>query len=286
MFSKNILRNIKTNPSFLISGVVVLIVLILFSKKLLAKNNETSIQNKEKIKQEIIIDNVGSSNNTASKSGYLSQKVVLAKTTPYITPTISNIKNAPKENNSKEEPTPTITPTKIIFQPTNTPTITKVPTTTPTVAVKLTPTTTPTTTPVTQILSTGAQSERKETMLFPQGNFTPDGKGKVEIVANKNSNGYWDFAVTGSFEKLIPNRNYQFWIYNINGSSNNEAKFTTDSNGNGSINTTINHAQSRDPVSSIRVYEIPPGGEVPNDPTACFDISTTSIPCIKASIYF
>ena len=162
-------------------------------------------------------------------------------------------------------------------------TVTNTPTPTVTIALTETPTPSPTV-PVVTITSIQTNNQIN---LLPQSPYTPNGLGTAMVSVVRNSNGYWDFNFeSATFTSLEPNRNYQLWICNINCSSNNEAKFTTDAAGNASIPNVLiaGHNQNNDPVSRVVVYEMPPlGQEIPNDPKACFMVGTNSTPCLRTS---
>ena len=176
---------------------------------------------------------------------------------------------------------PTPTPTRVIVTPS--PVLTSsTPTPTPTSGplANSTPTPTPTVTP-------SVSTETKEVSLFPASSATPNASGRTTIKAIKNANGYWDFVVSGEFKSLQPNRLYQFYICGSNCSSHTLAKFSTDGDGGGNLSeVVINHAQSRDPVSRVVVWEVPPQGEIKEDPTTCYGLSLSSPACLSASVYF
>jgi len=103
----------------------------------------------------------------------------------------------------------------------------------------------------------------------------------MEVI--KNSNGYWDFVLTGEITKLMPSREYQVWLCGANCSSNTEARFNTDESGHKTLSNAkiAGHNQKGDPLNRIVIYEVSKPGAIPDDPTACFLVSNDSTPCLK-----
>jgi hypothetical protein len=195
---------------------------------------------------------------------------------------VASITPTPRQPSPTPTLQPSITPTGVAASAT--PTVKTVPSNTPTVK----PTNTPTNTLTPQATATPAiETLQWNADLGQKGDFAPGARGGITVLTKKNTNGYWQHTISGSFSHLMPNRNYQLWFCGINCSSNNEAKFTTDSEGRGSINNSeITHNQSGDPLKRAAVWEIPPGGEVPSDPTACFMVSMDYGPCLETGISF
>jgi len=95
---------------------------------------------------------------------------------------------------------------------------------------------TPTPSPTVPVVTITSGQTLNQLNLLPQSPYTQNGLGTATVNVVRNPNGYWDFGFeSATFTSLEPNRNYQLWICNINCSSNNEAKFTTDAAGNASI---------------------------------------------------
>ncbi len=193
------------------------------------------------------------------------------------TPTvIPNAKDVIVSNSNAKGTHASVPTSTLAFIPTNSP----IPTTVPTVT--LVPTSTPTPAP-----TENNPSEIMNVSLSAESSATPHAEGDLQITVVKNSNGYWDFILSGTFTSLQPQRTYQVWICNINCSSNSNAKFITDSLGNGSIsNATINYAQGNDPVKNIKIWEVPPQGEIKSNSTTCYMLSNNSTPCLQAPFSF
>lgn len=210
----------------------------------------------------------GIGGNDNSSSSPTPTPTVVSTPTPTPFPTTTQLPDAAS--------TPTPLPTATPF-PTSTPVPTYEPVSTPTPV----PTATPTPTPE------AAVSETKEVTLFPASSATPNANGSLTITAQKYDHGYWDFVILGSFRFLQPQRLYQVWLCNTGCSSHTDAKFQTDESGNASLSeVVINHPQVNDPVSSIKVWELPPSGEIIEDPTTCYYISNDAKPCLEGSIRF
>jgi len=193
------------------------------------------------------------------------------------------VENAETASNSGISPTPT---TVVTAPPSPTPTTQAqvvVPTSTPTQAPQ------PTLAPTTEPTPTEASVERSTVNLnFERdGSFTPSASGSTTIEAIKNTNGYWEFVIDASFANLQPNRNYQYWMCGDGCSSNNNAKFTSDDNGNGHISgASITFRQvGGTPMDRIMIWEMPENGaEIISDSTTCYMISNGSTGCLKASV--
>jgi len=154
----------------------------------------------------------------------------------------------------------------------------------PTQSQTVVPTDAPTQTPV--------PSEPENTSinisLNSSSQAVSSGHGSVSGQVKKNTNGYWDFDVTGNFTNLQPNRRYQLWFCGTNCSSNSSSRFTSDSQGNGSFsNVTINHAQGNDPLSRVVLWEQPENGtEIVENSTTCYQVSNNSPTCLFSGISF
>lgn len=197
--------------------------------------------------------------------------------------TETNNFNNTTEANDNFSPSPTPTPTiSLSATPTQTPTKTPFSEPTPTPI----PTSTPTP-PFSTPTPTSVPSETKEVVLLSASPAVPNADGQLTITALKHDHGYWDFVVSGSFRFLQPQSLYQLWFCNINCSSHDDAKFMTDDSGSASLSeVVINHPQVNDPVSSIRVWELPPAGEIIEDSNTCYGSSNNSSPCLNGSISF
>jgi len=184
------------------------------------------------------------------------------------------------DSNSQASPTPdaSASPTPT---PTSTPIATPTPisTSTPTPKPVVTPTPTPTVSPTPNPVISNVS------VTLNPGEATPYATGLVEMNVKENSNGYWDYQITGSFSALQPNRTYQLWLCGINCSSHTSAKFQTNDSGTGSISgVTITHAQWNDPLDLVSIWEVQPAGLIPDDPSACFKVSINSNSCLAGSI--
>ena len=285
---ENIFKRIKTeikkiNKKYFVAGGGVILALILVTTIYGINGNDKKevILNESEIVDEIELTS------TPTVSIIIDKKVT---TTP--TGVTASQANDTNTNNSSNNPQPTATISNIVatLTPTKIPTL--VPTVTSTPYIQPSPKATPTLTPIptqTPVPAVPTETVSRTTISISmnrEGGFTPSGRGEANITAIKNLNGYWDFVISATINNLWPQRNYQLWLCGINCSSGSEARLTTTENGGGSITATINHNQGGDPVNRIVVWERPPGGEIPNDPTACFMHSNTSTPCLKGDIAF
>jgi len=224
-----------------------------FISKLFDQGSDS--ENTEKKEEEISSPEVGDGGDTDNSQEQVGGDSNNQSENLSPTPTSSPTPTIPSGVLPTSTNAPTAIPTNIIY-PTNTP-----------ILESATPT--PTTTQI--------ERETKDYNLSPQGSCTPGAFGSVSITAIKYEHGYWDFDISGSFNSLNSGQSYQVWLCNIDCSSYSGAKFSTDGLGNGSIETTINHAQINDPVSSIRIYQISGG---------CQMESNDSTPCLQAGISF
>lgn len=264
----------------------VIMLLLLVSTIALFATQKTN-QNTEAYNTDKSVPADTSENNQINKIVSLIKK---AKATP--TPTISLPGTGNQNSNNTSSITAnsdtTLSPSLSPF-PTNQPIETSPtpPAATPTPT--FTPTRTPTPTSTMAPTSTPVQNTNMSISLYltPPGNYTLEARANLNMEVIKNVNGYWDFLLSGEITKLMPSREYQIWLCGVNCSSNTEARFNTDENGNKSLsNIKISgHNQKGDSLNRIVIYEMPKQGEeIPNDPTACFMVSNDSIPCLKREL--
>lgn len=235
-------------------------------------------------------DTTENSNSLTKKLVSLGKKVnlQLPVPSPTTTPTSqAQSSNSDTTNPNTNSPTPSAssggstqpsaTPTTILSVTPVQPSPTNV---VPTPTITLIPTSTPTPGPI--------QSNSTVSLLSASG-ATPNAFGSVTFAITQNSNGYWNFVGSGSFQMLQPNRPYQLWICSEGCSSHVNARFTTDGAGSGSIaNATITYPQGLYPAQTVRVNElvdVPPGQVIPTDSSRCYQM-TGMTPCLQSSVSF
>lgn len=226
----------------------------------------------------------------AEKIASLGKKIGIQVSSPSPTTTPApQIENSGTGNSNQAANTPTPSqstngPTQPSVTPTIVTTVTPIQPSPTRVAATPTPTLVPTVVP-----TAGPVQSNASITLNSASGATPNAHGSVSFNITQNSNGYWDFITSGSFQMLQPNRPYQLWICADGCSSHVNARFTTDGAGAGSFsNTTINYPQGLYPAQTVRVNElvnVPAGEEIPTDSTRCFQM-TGMTPCLQSSVSF
>ena len=248
----------------------------------------------DKREAENLEDDIDSKNDTQSSfTGFISH--VFGGNEEWSTPTPTTVpENA---NSSEASNTPSASPPKSQTQKSSS--VSATPTVTPSVTPKqlspthtVQPTKTPTQVPTDAPTQTPVPSEPESSSidinLNSSSQAVSSGHGSVSGQVKRNTNGYWDFNVSGTFTNLQPNRRYQLWFCGTNCSSNSSSRFTSDGQGSGSFsNVTIGHAQGNDPINRVVLWEQPENGsEILENNTTCYQVSINSTPCLSQGMSF
>ena len=248
----------------------------------------------DKPETENIDGDIDSKNNTHSSfTGFISHVFGgnEGDTTPTPTVQMENSDSSEASNPPSANPTKSQTQKSSIVSavPTITPSITpKQLSPTHTVQPTQSPTQIPTAAPTQIPVSSEPESSSINMSLSSSSQAVPSGHGSVSGQVKKNTNGYWDFNISGTFTNLQSNRNYQLWFCGTNCSSNSSSRFTSDDQGSGGFsNVTIGHAQGNDPLNRVVLWEQPENGaEILENNTTCYQISNNSSPCLSQGMSF